>query len=346
MINKLKIIILLFACSFSQGSCQQKNDYLMNKFEWTPTNTAPKNYPVYLYRGYFTGTDDSLIKTPDKQSLYFGWQNTGSVYISGEDLKPVPQKLTATWLSYAETKYYKIDIELPAKKIGALFNNGYTNPRTGKKETFSTISYGIAPGGFVVVWLVGTAYRIEVASGQGHVTKLDFKEMIPTTNLNEREYIDFKLKNQVEDTELKQIKDGNIPFDRWKNYRRKYNWKMALSNTEEFVPEQARITMLNGEQDVQYFDKNIKSLLNTWAIPSSARIQWQDKNGNLFAAKLLFDEQETIEAFDTLFRESKEDAVLTAHISTFNETIKITLRDKENEIELKKAKIKIYSKTD
>ncbi|MGO3183376.1 MAG: DUF2931 family protein [Aequorivita sp.] len=346
MKNKLKIIVLIITCSFFQGSCQQKNNTNMKMYEWTPTNTAPENYPVYIYKSYFTGADGSLIKTPDKRTIYYGWENIGSVYISGEDIKSLPQKLSASWFSLSEKKYYKIEIDLPIQKIDSLFDKGYVNPRTYNKETFNTISYGIAPGGFIVIWLLGTSNRIEVYSGKGQVVEIDFKEMIPTTSLNQQDFTEMILKEQVDDSVLQEIKVGNIPYQRWEEYRKKYNWKIVLTHQEDFKPEQARVNMLNGEQDVQFFTKNIKRLLENWAAPSSTRIQWRDKDDNLFAAKILFEEKETIKAFEKLFIEDNENITLTAQIGRFNDTIKMILSNNENEIELNKTKIKIYSKTD
>ncbi|SHJ02821.1 Protein of unknown function [Mesonia phycicola] len=345
MKNQLKIMLLICFCSFLQSSCQQKNTTQMNKFEWLPTETAPKDYPVYLYKANFITEDNSYIRIPDKRTVYYGWGEIGSIHILGDDYKAVPKKMNLIWLAYTENKYYKAEVELPHKKIDSLFQLELKDPKTQNIQHFDYISVGIAPGGMFTVWMVATAYQIEIGTYYGTKTEVDFKEMIPTTNLSEKEFINSTLKDEVSDSILKEIKAGNIPFNRWKNYRNKYNWKMALSHKEEFNPGQARITMVNGEQDVQYLDKDIKPLLESWALPSSARIQWQDKNGNLFAAKLLFDEQETTKAFKTLFTENKKEAVLTAHISTFNDTIKTTLSNNENEIELTKTQIKVYSKT-
>ena len=102
--------------------------------------------------------------------------------------------------------------------------------------------------------------------------------------------------------------------------------------------------MLNGEQDVQYFDGKIKPLLETWAVPSSTRVQWHDANGNLFAAQIYFDEKETTEAFKLLGAQD-EKITITAQVAKFNDSIQIKISNDEQEIPIQKAKIKIYSKT-
>lgn len=344
MKNKLKIVILVFAASIFQGSCQQKNNTPMNKYEWLPTETAPTNYPIYLHQAYFKTKDDIFIRIPDKRTVYYGWGSTGSVHISGEDYKPVPNSVSLTWLSYTENKYYKTSFELPEKRISELFEKGFLNPKNNKRETYNRIGVGIAPGGLVVVWVMGTFHQIEVATGQGQITEIDFKEMIPSTEMTQAEFTEMILKEEVEDSVLKEIKAGEIPYKRWQDYRKKYDWKLALTHQEEFTPEHARISMLNGEQDVQYFDGKIKPLLENWAIPSSTRLQWRDENENLFAAQIYFDEKETTEAFKLLGGNDKK-ITISAQVARFNDSIQIQISNEDQEIPLQKAKIKIYSKT-
>lgn len=316
----------------------------MNKYEWLPTETAPKNYPVYLYQGYFTTTKDDIIRIPDSRTVYYGWGNTGSIHISGEDLKSVPESLYLSWFSYTENKYYKLQEQLPSGIIENLFQKELLNSHSQNKEHFNYIGVGIAPGGMVSVWMIGTGYQKEIGNYYAELTEIDFKDMIPTTEMTQEEYTEMILKEEVEDAILKEIKAGEIPFERWQDYRKKYDWKLALTHQEEFVPEHARISMLNGEQDVQYFDGKTKPLLETWAVPSSTRVQWRDSDGNLFAAQIEFEEQETVAAFEAMGKTDQK-IVLTARIAKYNDSIKIEVSNAEEAIELQNTKVKIYSKT-
>ena len=316
----------------------------MNKYEWLPTETAPKNYPVYLYQGSFGTRNNGFIRIPDKRTVYYGWGEIGSIHISGEDLKDVPEKLSLSWLSYSENQYYKLETKLPLTQIDSLFQRELINAHNQNKEHFNYIGVGIAPGGMVSVWMIGTGYQKEIGNYYGDKIDIDFQEMISTTNLTQEEYTDMILKEEVEDSVLKEIKAGEIPYKRWQDYRKKYDWKLALTHQEKFTPEHARISMLNGEQDVQYFDGKIKPLLETWAVPSSTRVQWRDANGNLFASQIYFDEKETTEAFKLLgIADTK--ITISAQVARFNDSIQIKISNDDQEIPLQKAKIKIYSKT-
>ncbi|OAB78233.1 hypothetical protein ULVI_12205 [Cochleicola gelatinilyticus] len=314
----------------------------MNTYEWTPTNTAPQNYPVYVSKGLFKGTDGSVIKTPDKRTLYFGWQQTGSVYLSGPDKKSLPNSLEATWFSFAEQKYYTINLTLPVRDMEEYFTEGFVNPRTGNTETFTTISYGIAPGGLVVVWLVGTAHRVEIASGKGTVIAMEFDTLIPTTEMNEKEYTDFTLNEHSDATTRQAIERGMIPFEKWENYRITYPWKVVLQHADSFTPKMARIQMWNGEQEVQFFNKNTNRILNNWALPASMRLEWTDKNSNNFAAKVSFTEEDIQNAFSNV--DPNEAVSLEFRIDTFNDALQVFVVTKEEELLVKNVSVTIFEK--
>lgn len=345
MRNTFKLIILLFVFSFFQGSCQQPNNTSsMNTYEWLPTETAPKNYPVYLYKGSFKTGANSFIKIPDKRTINYGWGEIGSIHLTGDDHKMVPEEMSLVWLSYSEHTYYRAEITLPHQKIDSLFQVALIAPKTQKAENFEYISVGIAPGGMITLWMIGTGYQIEIGTYYGTKTEIDFKEMIPTTNLSEKEFIDAMLKEEVEASVIQEIHMGTIPFKRWETYRKKYNWQIVLTQAETFTPEQARVKMLNGEQDVQYFNKERKPLLDTWAVPKFTRIEWQDKNKNSFAGKITFDEDETKKAFETLATSQDGTITLEIEIGQFNDSLRLILKGNEKDIILEKASYEVFSK--
>jgi hypothetical protein len=339
----------ILLAGLAAGCNAQKQQPAMKNFEWTPTNTSPANYPVYLYRGYFMGADSSLISTPDRRTLYYGWQNDGSVYIAGPDLKPAPRELKLLWLSYAEQKYYQAQVALPADKIEKLFDKGFVNANTLKQSTYSTISYGIAPGGFVSVWLIGAGHWVEVATGQGQVTEMAFEDMIPITNLTQQEYTDMVLKDEVEDSVLTEIRKGKIPFNRWsETYRMKYRWSPAIVHSaDSFTPLTVEMQMYNGEQDVKFYDlPEMKNELRK-AVPMYFRLEWRDKDKNLFASRVHFNEAEIYAAFKKLSDlAGNKKMQVVAQISRYNDEVSLELTAGEATIPLPQTKVDIFAKDD
>jgi hypothetical protein len=344
-INQTLFLWILLAGLVAGCNTQKNTD--MKRFEWTPTNTAPANYPSYIYRGYFTGADSSLISTPDRQTLYYGWQNTGSGYISGPDLKPVPRQLDLLWLSYVENKYYQAQIELPVEKIENLFKQGYIYIQTRRREPYSTISYGVAPGGFVSVWLIGAGHRVEVATGQGQVTDMAFEDMIPTTNQTQEEHIQGRFKTHLEDSVIAEIKKGKIPFNRWKKtYRTKYRWSPAIVHTaDSFTPLSIEMQMYNGERDVKFYDLPEIENDPRKAVPMYFRLEWRDKKNNLFAAQIRFNEHDIFAAFRKLSEEAGNRKMqVAARISRYNDEVNLELSAGETAIPLPNTRVDIFAK--
>ncbi|MCP3873094.1 MAG: DUF2931 family protein, partial [Desulfobacteraceae bacterium] len=117
MMDKKKIIILfsvIMACLTT--GCMQK-DKIMKKFEWLPTECAPKNYPMKIVRGDFIFKNKNSIYIPDGRFIMDGWGEVGSIDIVGEDFKPLPVRLRILWFSYTEDKFYAGDFDLPYEKI-------------------------------------------------------------------------------------------------------------------------------------------------------------------------------------------------------------------------------------
>lgn len=105
-------LLLSLVVSFTVSSCQDK----MRKYDWIPTECAPKNYPIQIYKGDFYYGDKGRIYIPDGRAVDIGWGEMGSVNIAGDKLKEAPHTLELTWISFTEKKNYKGRFELDTKK--------------------------------------------------------------------------------------------------------------------------------------------------------------------------------------------------------------------------------------
>ncbi len=314
----------------------------MQKYEWTPSACAPKYNPAQIHKGRFIFSNGESINIPSGHTLHQGWGKSGPTHIVGDDFKLIPSKLEITWVSYLEKKFYKGIFNLPKEKITKLFQNGYID-RLGKKETYSEINVGIAPGGIICVWLIGNGWTIEVARYKGDATNVSIEEFAPSAIISMEDYLNSVLAEDFnEETKAKMDLD-NISFGKWDNYRKRYQWKPNIKYKKTGELKEIRITYYNGESIYTIGSNEILNQFQDYPIPDHIRMEWTDKNGNEFGSKIYFDEEEIIMAFKKVFEDlDHNQAELVLEIDKYNSDLTVILQNELKAIHLKKARIKIY----
>ena len=193
---------------------------LSNRFEWLPTECAPKKYPMKIVQGDLIFENGRAAYIPSGKILDNGWGKQGSIHIVGDSFKPVPVKMEIVWFSYTENKFYGGSFDLPHKKMFELFHEGFFMPSTGQKTTYSTIMVGVAPRGEISVWL-GMGIVVEVASFQAEEIDFDWKRVLNNPDVSREEYIQEILKNRLNEKELAILEKEGPPKGQWKNIYRK-----------------------------------------------------------------------------------------------------------------------------
>jgi hypothetical protein len=240
--NNLKRIGAIVLFAIAMGSCKDKN--MEEEFDWSGNISAPKEYPMEVYKGYLSGGGH-----------FFGFSEMGGLDNSGwgmgtsgmsEIHAPVPDTLVMTWRSLVERKFYTGTWTLPKERMKQLFKEGIVN-----EKPFSVIQLGLAPKGVLVVWLYGQGGQIEVGRFQGHETTIDPKEAYDNAKyMFEADYIDDMLANEdIVTPEIKEkIKQDGYPLlDVYDTYREKYLWIPKVILPEGCKITSVNITMCNGE---------------------------------------------------------------------------------------------------
>ncbi len=96
----------------------------MSKYEWMPTESAEKEFPMQIVQGEFYFKNGDSIYIPDGRVIENGLGELGSIHIVGDDFKPLPNKLVIKWFSYIENKFYAGEFDLAYDKIKQLFDEG------------------------------------------------------------------------------------------------------------------------------------------------------------------------------------------------------------------------------
>jgi len=304
----------------------------MNKYDWIPTECAPKNYPVRIYDGNFFYGNNKKIYVPNGRLVNYGWGGDGSINIAGEQMKEAPDRLEITWLSYTENVTYTGDFKLDREKIDSLLKKGYGIYAEGEEhKTFDELKVGMAPGGLVVVWLSGGARQVEVGSFQAHTTtNVDWKKEFPDMEIS----IDKHVANVVSDLPpevQEQAKNHAIPFDLWKNWRKRYNWRTVIN--EECRPETLFTEYFNAEQTKNAANGKVDPEIRELAIPKRMYVFWTNKKNDSMRTDFNYDEQEVTAAFLQI----KDHADLDISISPDDYKVVIKLKSNHKEVILNKT---------
>ncbi len=340
------IYLVVLLTSFSLVFCQSKTTQLntMNKtlkYEWIPSASAPKNFPVEIHRGRFIDAHEEYINIPAGHTLNEGWGVSGPTHIIGESLKNIPEKLEIVWLSYLEAKFYKGTFDLPSEKIHQLFKDGYIN-RLGKEETYGEINVGMAPGGLVSVWVVGNGWTTEIDTFKAVEANISIQEFAPSATMSLNAFIKSVLEEDFSDEEKAGMNADDIPFGLWNEYRKKYQWAVSVDLKSESELTEVYMSFVNGESIYTVPDNDILKTTEK-SLPGSVKLEWKDDKDNLYGAKVFFDFEEIKEAFNILSKVSGEqDIKLSVVIDKYHNILSSTLQKEDRKIAIKKALVKVY----
>ena len=332
-----RILTLLFtATTITISACQEK----MKKYEWIPTECAPKNYPVQIYKGIFYYGTDKKVNVPDGRVVNYGWGENGSINLVGEKLKEAPTRLEIAWISFAEKKNYAGKFELDTKKIDSLLEQGYADDTEDNgKGIYNYIKVGMAPGGELVIWLTGVRNKqIEVGHFKANpVESLNWKQVYPNLEGSFDTYIENVLKELPEESR-KEITSGKIPFGYWESLRKRYTWKVVVKSPADI--SRLDLYYVNKERDFT-FGAALKSVdFKASAIVEELSVYWLDQLNRELRTEIKFDELETKAAFEKI--KEGESAELIVNIDPQKKDTDVILKTPSTTVTLKNIKFQSF----
>ncbi|MGH1518362.1 DUF2931 family protein [Chryseobacterium sp. JK1] len=280
----------------------------MNKYEWLPTESSPKMYPMNIYKGTLFLEDGSTVYIPSSGISNETWGHIGSTHIQGKDAKAIPVKLEISWASFMERKFYKGSWDLPVEKIKELFNKGIINWRSGEKENYSYIITGCAPGGVVVVWMYGGDQQIEIARFQAKETEISMADYVPGNPTISRDTF-FDISSSVPEA-YENLKKKGIPYGIWDTYREKYRWKPEI-NIPNYKLEHVIVEMFNGEMETLFGAALNDNQFKLRAVPRYFSFLFSNSNGDKYVFEVKYaDEQEMFELFKNVDKTKPVEIIL------------------------------------
>lgn len=353
----LSLLLLLTVTSSCQKNAAKNNVTTKNnntkrmdteKFYWQENINSPLGFPVEVYKGGLEAADGSYV------SLSIGphtgnWGDLGSGMSSG--VKAVPNRLNVTWISFAENVFYDIDTEIDYDKMVQLFKEGYQedNKKWGRrKEEYKTIIVGFAPGGVAVIWLAGAGKQVEIGRylaskikiQQAEIDKLDSHDKLLFDEANVKRIM---TKDSYVPLEVQKANANKpIPFGLWDNYRKIYNWNLAVEIGTSKV-ENLSYTLFNGERDALFSENIPEKNVESRAIPRQIAFGWRDESGQLFSGLIKFKDSEITTAFESIQKKNPQEKVtLQLSVNKTNTFLTVALKYEDQTIALKESDVNVF----
>lgn len=313
----------------------------VEKFEWTASQSAAKAYPIELVRADLALADGSSYYVPDKRAVYNGWGQLGATHIVGDDEKSLPTHLDALWFSYIEGKFYEGRFELPTEEIQRYFSAGFESPRRGEKRVFDTILFGFGPEGEGSIWMSGHGNVIKVSRFKGDETDADWKNVVDNPDITREAFTQLILSEAMTPAGAEQALKNGYEEGSWPRRQQRLDWSFKIEAVDEITL--IKLDTLNGEKLNFFEDLSPVIARSGHGIPGRIQFQWIGNNGEKRAATIIFDAEESLEAFEKLAGQSDGDLQLNLKVSSSSNGLAVILQTTKLEYEFEKATIEIFS---
>lgn len=289
----------------------------------------------------------------------------GSVMAPPQGLLPVPDTINMYYYSLPENQFWKLKAPLPKERIQELFEKKYTSLRGGKDLEYIGLTAGMAPCGFVTIWMVGDAGSVLIDTLQAERTIMDYNKAFPDYNCSQEEaFRDFSksLFSFIQD----EMRTGTLSSQYWKDLNKKYKWKLEF--------EDPGISLYNFSADcinVEYWHKEsdegrLQSFTEK-AIPAELTLLFKhDKDPLQYKIYLTFEpaiigstskiseeeyflnhmnrNKELMRLFDNFYKEAGEQqATLLLDFNDEMTELKVYLKTDSLKMEIPGCKIEIFS---
>ena len=342
----LPTVLYIYLISFNSiatGLSMPSND----NYQYKASEGAPKNYPMQIISGSLNYHDNSgSLAVPKMTRVSNGWGDWRSSHVSRDEERPLPNKLSLIYFSYMEDQFFKGEFDLPIEKIQALFDTGYYSLNQEENVTFDKFIVGMAPGGYVTVWVSGFDKTIEVFSGYAEKIEGDWSWVYDGDELSREAYLKMIIDDKLSSiNNVDAFREQELPLGRWEKYSNKrYFWEPVLNNIKIRDDLINIIHFYNGEKDYLNVPLGDFHKGKTLAVPDSMDITW-NRTGflvNDLTIEIFFDEKEIFSVFETLGKENTPLKLELKMDTEKNNNFTIWLRNEKESVELKHFTMKTW----
>ena len=233
-----------------------------------------------------------------------------------------------TYYSRYEDTFYRLNVDFPKETIKDYMERAYANgealpefhkeplqkyKRLGRSEefafprspynSFSTLVFGFAPKGMVVVWLrFGAGVQIELGRYQAQV--INNKEDIP--KIKEKYLKTYRISQERFEEAKKELNIPDASPQEWENYRAKYMYALVFTSENRGL-RMFRMWMdfYNGEEEVFYRPWINEVSYEKRAIPKELNFTWETGKDQQYTGYAYFNWEKTNEVFKKMGNQAK-----------------------------------------
>ncbi len=215
---------------------------------------------------------------------------------------------------YMQRAYAQGEVSMSEETLHEYKNLGRNESFSSSKNpynSFTTLVFGFAPKGMVVVWLRFRSVQIELGRFQSEIIK-DDKELQKK----------FFSKLSVTRDEMKKNRFLDISSKEWEDYRIRYSWKPIISSEDK--------KLRRFEMNMMYFNGESEVILRPWidniplkdrAIPKEMNFTWETAPNEQFIGRAYFNWGKV----NQVFKKSENQGNLEFKISPDNSSFQILL---------------------
>jgi hypothetical protein len=315
---------------------------MIKKFEWYPSECAPELYPINIVSAKLILNNYSIVDVPSGSDMANGWGAIGRTHIVGDDNKSLPESLQVLWFSYVENEFYQGDFVLPKDSLTKLFNEGFIDPNTMKRDHYDRIVVGFAPGGYVAVWAKGGQITTEIGFFKAKSVDYDWQKFSLGLDKSREDYIASALDNALNPD---QRKIAAVPFS-WKgkyedDYRKVYS--LSITNTLEARVSGALISYFDGSAEYHVSETAADRWNLHQTIPQRIVWHWTSDSRKELQTEIIFDETEIMDAFKKLNSEHPhEPLAMLTEVVPATYSVSVILKNRFDSIVVKQCIISTY----
>lgn len=307
----------------------------MDTFEWFPTTSAFKAFPMTLIDGNFIFSNNSALYLPAKRIIDNGWGQVGAIHLVGNRRKEIPVRLTLTWFSYFENKFFSGEFDINHEKIHAMFQNGFELPLKNEHHSYRHLVVGLGPKGSVVLWLEGYGRTLEVGCFSASEANLEWSLVLDNTNIERKVVIDEILEEGATDSSIVFQRKKGLASSLVQKYRALFPWVIEVVGTSV---GHLWMESFNGERDFVVLSEQKSNVVTQRVLPKKLSLFWQNKKDKIIIAEVSFDEVEIYSAFKKLTElgssEMTNNFKLLVETDPFTDNVVVLLHDGKYIIQL------------
>ena len=200
-------------------------------------------------------------------------------------------------------------------------------------EPFTTLTFGFAPQGMLVVWMCYSfANQIEIGRFQA-------QEVIDEKKIAEyrKSYMSkYRIGENRYDVAKVELNIPNVSCKKWDDYRIKYNWNYEVtSDNKNFKLFQFQTEYFNGENETMFRPLVQNPVKKKRAVPEIINIYFETSAKERYIARAYFD----WDKMNELLKNAGENATLQFHVNEHSYDVQVKLN---NQIVKPDSAIRVY----